>query len=104
MATHALVRLRLGPLEVALPDGKARDGELVLGIRPHEVELGRGVALPIRSVERLGAETHVRLALGEQELVAVAPGERELPGAGTLAVELPARALHFFDPRSGARI
>src|SRR5262245_26582898 len=54
-------------------------GEAVLGIRPQEVVLGRGVELPISSVERLGSETLVRLGLGGETLVASVSGEHVVP-------------------------
>jgi len=94
-------RLALAGLELVAP---LASGETVLGIRPQDVVLGRGVELPIRGVEHLGSETRVHLALGQQELVASVPGERLVPEAGPIAVELPPHALHWFDAASGARL
>jgi len=84
-------------------------GEVVLGIRPENVAVGRGHELPIRFVERLGSETLVHLALddstlGEATLVASVPGEHAVRDEGALAVELPPQALHWFDAESGQRL
>ncbi|HEX6884300.1 MAG TPA: ATP-binding cassette domain-containing protein [Planctomycetota bacterium] len=93
-------RFALGELALEAP---CEAGELVLGIRPEEVVGGRGVALPVRAVEALGAVTHVQVELGGQPLVVALPGEAPAPGA-TLAVELPVDALHWFDAHTGRRV
>jgi sn-glycerol 3-phosphate transport system ATP-binding protein len=90
----------LAAQELAAP----RDGELVLGIRPEDVVLGRGSPLAVRLVEALGATTHVHLALGSETLVASLAGAHAAPASGSLAVELPPAALHWFDAASGARL
>jgi ABC-type sugar transport system ATPase subunit len=94
-------RIPLGACELFAPRAS---GEVVLGIRPQDVVLGRGAELPIRLVERLGGETLVHLALGEGRLVARASGERAVSEGGAIAVELPPQALHWFDAESGARL
>jgi sn-glycerol 3-phosphate transport system ATP-binding protein len=91
-----------GALHLSAP---IASGEALLGIRPHEVELGRGTPLAVESIERLGHETHVRLALGAgATLLAACPPDRMLPECGPLEVELPPRSLHWFDARSGQRL
>ncbi|MSR62818.1 MAG: sn-glycerol-3-phosphate ABC transporter ATP-binding protein UgpC [Planctomycetes bacterium] len=94
-------RVTLGGRELFAP---LASGEIVLGIRPQDVVAGGPTALPVRRVERLGGETHVHLALGEQTLVAAWPGDASVPDSGALAVELPLGALHWFDAESGARL
>jgi ABC-type sugar transport system ATPase subunit len=94
-------RVVLGGRQILAP---LASGAVVLGIRPQEVVLGDGVELVVRSVERLGSETRVSLALGEETLVASVPGERVVPDSGTVAVELPPLALHWFDATSGERL
>jgi ABC-type sugar transport system ATPase subunit len=94
-------RLTLGGRQLFAP---LASGAAVLGIRPQEVVLGRGAELAIRAVERLGGETRVALALGEHTLVASVPGERAVPDQGSVPVELPPQALHWFDAASGERL
>jgi len=98
-STHA-GRFALGALELEAPRA---EGELLLGIRPEDVVGGRGVALPVRAVEALGAVTHVEVELAGQPLRVTLPGEHPAPGA-TLAVELPVGALHWFDAETGRRV
>jgi len=94
-------RLVLGGQQLFAP---LASGEVVLGIRPQDVVVGRGGELAVRGVERLGSETRVRLALGEQTIVASVPGESAVLDEGPLAVELPPHALHWFDASTGARL
>jgi sn-glycerol 3-phosphate transport system ATP-binding protein len=94
-------RLELGGHSLVAP---VASGEVRLGIRPQDAVLGSGAALPLRRVERLGDETHVHLALGDQTLVVRAPGTLALPDSGTLSVALPSEHLHWFDAASGARL
>jgi ABC-type sugar transport system ATPase subunit len=94
-------RLALGGQQLFAP---VASGEAELGIRPQDVVVGRGSELAVRGVERLGGATLVRLALGEQTLVASVPGERAVPDTGRLAVELPPHALHWFDAATGVRL
>jgi ABC-type sugar transport system ATPase subunit len=92
-------------LALAVP--MSASGALVLGVRPQDVVVradGGDARLPIRHVERMGGETHVHLALGDETLVATVPGERDVPDAGALAVELPEPVRHWFDPASGRRV
>jgi len=93
-------RFRRGALELAAP---LAEGELVLGFRPHEVVLGRGVPLPVTRVERLGNETHVVLDLAGASVCAVLPGDAPVRET-TLALELPPAGCHWFRADTGARL
>ncbi len=97
-------RFVAGPLVVESP---ARAGEALLGIRPHEVVIGRGIPLPIGFVERFGSEIHAHLELetadGIQRLLVACDGACSVPDRGALEIELPAERLHWFDPRSNRR-
>jgi ABC-type sugar transport system ATPase subunit len=85
------------------PPGLA-DGPLVLGIRPGEVRVGHGVALPVRRLERLGHETQVELELAGAPFLVTLPGHGPAGEPAQLAVELPGHALHLFAAESGLRL
>jgi ABC-type sugar transport system ATPase subunit len=95
-------RFRAGPLEVPCPDSCR--GEVLLGIRPHQVEVGTGVELPVTYVEQLGSHTHIHLDLGGEKLLVTREGSVDARPGGSLAVRLPADRLHWFDASSGRRI
>ncbi|MEQ1895721.1 MAG: TOBE domain-containing protein, partial [Planctomycetota bacterium] len=71
---------------------------------PGDVRVGRGHALPVRRVERLGHEAHVELELAGRPFLVVLPGHGPAPGTSTLAVELPPERLHLFDATNGRRV
>ncbi|HEX7121825.1 MAG TPA: TOBE domain-containing protein, partial [Gemmatimonadaceae bacterium] len=86
-------------------DLAGREGDVVLGVRPHDlllnVESG-GADLPVTLVEPLGSEQIVHLALpGGGELVAA--GRWAVREGDTTSVRIPADAVHLFDPRTGER-
>jgi sn-glycerol 3-phosphate transport system ATP-binding protein/multiple sugar transport system ATP-binding protein len=80
----------------ALEDGRAA----VLGVRPHEVELGEGgVALDVDMVEALGAESYAHGELGGAPFVARL--EAGSPVRKGEAVPLRLRHVHLFDAETG---
>jgi ABC-type sugar transport system ATPase subunit len=106
-------RLRLGEgVVVALPNGAEGVVEVVLGIRPEDVDIGSGAALPgwaelpavVEVVEPLGADTLVFTTVSGAPVTArVRPEVRPSPGAQvTLRLNL-ARA-HLFDAGTGRAI
>jgi len=95
--------LVLGALRLARPRG-VPEGTLVLGIRPGDVRVGRGVELPVRRIERLGHETQVELELDGTPFLVTLPGHGPATEVARLAIELPPEHLHLFEAGSGRRI
>jgi ABC-type sugar transport system ATPase subunit len=97
-------RARLGSLELACP----RDaGELVLGIRPHEIEFGsagRGCEAVVAAVEQLGTQTTLTCELAGQRLQVGRAGNCDTQVGARVALDFPSASLHWFDARDGSRI
>lgn len=82
--------------------------DAVVGVRPHEVRVGRDVVdgdgavldAVVEVVETLGFESFVHLRIGDEPLVARVEGPS--PGRGPVRVQL--GRVYRFDPQSGARI
>lgn len=81
------------------PDADSAAGDLVLGIRPHDVRLGQAapgaVATTVLEVDNLGAEQIVHLRYGEAVVTAAAPPGTARPG-DQIAVSLDPTRLHLF--------
>ena len=92
------------PLRPAWLPAEAAAGRL-LGIRPDAVNLGaRGVDATVARVEVVGADAHVHLRIGDDELVARVPMS-DRPRAGqSLRVSLGDDDVHQFDARTGVRL
>lgn len=100
------------------------EGEVELGIRPHDVELltrddGREADATgrVELVEPRGSDRLLRVRLGEDDgsptpadredgrtLVVIVDPEAHVREGDRVAVRLPRRHLHFFDPRDGRRL
>jgi multiple sugar transport system ATP-binding protein len=84
-----------------------RDREVVLGIRPEDLQPDAGnaaLSAQLEVLEPVGNEIFLNLRYGEQALVSrVAPRALPEPGS-TLALGVAAERLHLFDAASGARI
>jgi ABC-type sugar transport system ATPase subunit len=98
----------LGGLKVPAPCEWA--GEVVLGVRPHEIELaspgggdGPWCELVASFVERLGRESLLECDLGGQKLLVSREGELAVEPGARVAIRLPPGALHWFDARTGRR-
>jgi sn-glycerol 3-phosphate transport system ATP-binding protein len=89
-----------------LPAAAPRDGDLLLGVRPEHAEVGRGAwALQVEVVEMLGAERLVYGRLGAAAFTARVDAARHAPRRGdTLALEVAAGQLHWFDPQTQQRL
>jgi alpha-glucoside transport system ATP-binding protein len=83
------------------------EGEIHLGVRPEHVGVvapDRGLgAAEVRGVEPLGADTLIRIHVGEQPLVARVHGMSDLRPGDRVGVKLDRARLHLFDA-AGARL
>jgi multiple sugar transport system ATP-binding protein len=60
---------RFGACRVPLAPGSPLHGDIVLGVRPHDLKLGAsGIAGHVQVVERLGTETHVVVGIDAPRL------------------------------------
>ncbi|MBX3569870.1 MAG: ABC transporter ATP-binding protein [Rhizobiaceae bacterium] len=104
----------LGPLGVTppLPDElaaalRARSGDVLYGFRPEQVSIaaeGRGLALPVNFVERIGARTIVHLGQGAGAVKAVFDNDVRVAIGETLVVSPVAASVRVFDAASGVAI
>jgi multiple sugar transport system ATP-binding protein len=83
-----------------------KDGsELVLGVRPHGVELVKaGLPAEVVSCQWLGDQTHVASELAGRTVVSVSHERQVLKSGAPVALAIAARNLHLFDPASGRAI
>ncbi|KRB23636.1 MULTISPECIES: ABC transporter ATP-binding protein [Mesorhizobium] len=101
----------LGPLGITppLPDELAAtlrgaSGDVLYGFRPEQVALaqdGRGLAMPVTFVERIGARTIVHLGQGEGAVKAVFDNDVGLSIGQTAVVAPTAASVRIFDAASG---
>jgi ABC-type sugar transport system ATPase subunit len=95
-------RFECGALSVAAPVAEAR--ELVLGIRPHEVEIGGPHEGTVTWVEELGTRTLVECDLGGARVRVVREGALAIARGERMHLALPAARLHWFDARTSERL
>ncbi|MDE2501947.1 MAG: sn-glycerol-3-phosphate import ATP-binding protein UgpC [Burkholderiales bacterium] len=98
----------VGGQTLALPVAAPRPGRLLLGVRPeHCVVGGAGAGWPLRVelVEMLGAERLVHGRLGDAAFTARIDSGLAAPHPGTtVALQVAAQNLHWFDPADGRRV
>lgn len=104
----------LGPLGVTppLPDALASalrrsSGEVLYGFRPEQVTVasdGRGLALPVTFVERIGARTIVHLGAAANAVKAVFDNDVQVTVGETLVIAPQANAVRLFDAGKGRAI
>jgi ABC-type sugar transport system ATPase subunit len=68
---------------------------VTLGIRPEHVALGDGFATRVRTVEQLGAASHLGVEAGN--LTVTLPGQAAIARGDSLHLHLPPDRLHVFD-------
>jgi sn-glycerol 3-phosphate transport system ATP-binding protein len=82
--------------------------EVLIGLRPEDLELGPGgpLALAVDLLERLGADTILHGRLGEDgpAIVARLPGAFDPPLGASLRFAIPPERIHLFDRTTGRRL
>ncbi|MGH7399362.1 MAG: ABC transporter ATP-binding protein [Candidatus Rokuibacteriota bacterium] len=77
---------------------------LLLGVRPEALRMtGEGLAVTVKSVEYLGADSILTCAVGSQTLAVRASGRVGLPPGAPVRLSWSPEAAHVFDARSGSR-
>jgi multiple sugar transport system ATP-binding protein len=89
--------------------GRARDAQVVLGVRPEDLELSDlGLPIEVDVVEELGADAYVygrtRVGEGEHQMIVRVDGRRP-PARGEVLHVTPRQGhVHLFDVTSGDRL
>jgi sn-glycerol 3-phosphate transport system ATP-binding protein len=95
---------RIVPLPASAPP-IATGRPVILGVRPEHVRLGAPEDLPIPArfdfVEDTGSTHLLHLEAGGQTIVAAVAAEAAFDPSAPLALQLPPRHLHLFDPETG---
>ena len=92
-------------LNLPLPPGAAEGRKITYGIRPEHLALTPdGTEVQVVVVEPTGAEIHLVLRAGEQELVAVVRERQAFKPGQTLHVTPDLSLVHLFDTATGERI
>ncbi len=91
-----------GALRIPAPGPAGRD--LLLGIRPHEVELGGPIEGTVTWVEELGTRTLVECDFGGARVRVVREGALAVTRGERMRLALPAERVHWFDAASGERL
>jgi multiple sugar transport system ATP-binding protein len=84
-----------------------RSERVVLGVRPHHVEVtgGEGFRAEVAVVEPMGNEQIVYATLSDgKRLVAIAPPEPPMRPGEAVSVRVRSEAVHVFDAESGTRV
>jgi multiple sugar transport system ATP-binding protein len=92
--------------KISLPKGhKARDGqEIVFGIRPEHLEVGKGIEVKVSVTEPTGPELHVYADLGDDEVCAVVRDRVDFKRDEMVSFKPVESKIHLFDQASGKAI
>lgn len=102
-----------GGTGVAVPDAVAAAGEreIVVGVRPEDLEVGNGdggggvtFTGAVALAETLGHETLTHIQVGGKEVVVRSARRPDCEPGGRLTVSAAGGALHFFSNKTGGRI
>ena len=92
-------------LSLPLPPGAAEGRKITYGIRPEHLHLSaEGAPVQVVVVEPTGAEIHLVLRAGNQELTAVVRERQSFKPGQTLHVAPDMGLVHLFDTATGERI
>jgi multiple sugar transport system ATP-binding protein len=92
--------------KIDLPKGhKAEEGQdIVFGVRPEHLEVGKGLDIRISVTEPTGPEIHIYGDMGGDEICAVVRERIELKRGQTLGLKPMEGKVHLFDAASGTVI
>ncbi|MGR3343470.1 MAG: ABC transporter ATP-binding protein [Paracoccaceae bacterium] len=86
-------------------DGLVDGQQVIVGVRPEHLDMAdAGLQATVSVVEPTGAETHVVLKFGDQELVAVFKERHAFKPGQVIHLRPKVEFVHVFDPESGKRL
>ncbi len=95
-------RLTVANLPKALAPYHGKD--VVFGIRPEMLSMGKTLSGPVHLVENSGSDTFVTIKVGDKNVIARFPGRVKIDHSKELGVDLDPSQASWFDPSSGQRI
>jgi len=106
------VSIDVGPIKIDLADGyrdiiieKADGREVIIGVRPEHIRLGRGRYLGrVSIVEPMGREMIVHIEVGGIYLRALAPSVTKISEGMEIRFNIDLRKIHLFDKATGESI
>ena len=103
-------RIRADGVDVALPEAlAAHDGDVVLGVRPHDVRLAAGAGalrFTVDVVEAMGFEAYAHGHVGGKPFVVRLEGDAQtrVSSGDVIAFDVDPDGVHLFDPVSDAAL
>ncbi|MFG6080291.1 ABC transporter ATP-binding protein [Paracoccus litorisediminis] len=88
-------------------DGRPRDGEAILGVRPEHTGFRTGtdgVTAKVELQEHMGAESVIHLSLDGQRFALRTPDDTHIPEGTTLSLTFDISRASLFDPQSELRL
>ncbi len=82
------------------------ESEIVLGIRPEDIQLGDGthpndLLLTVDVGEPMGDQVHIYLDIGDQQLTATLDGRTQVESGNEVHLRSPEELIHLFDAEIG---
>jgi multiple sugar transport system ATP-binding protein len=85
-------------MTIPVDGGSARPGDRVeVGIRPENVELGQGLSMSVRVLERLGGVSITYGEVGGVRFCAALPGDAPVSEGASIGMSVDPRHVHVFD-------
>jgi len=95
--------LRIGKSTIPLPkEYESVRGEVIVGFRPHDVEIGEGIEGEVYSVEHLGREQIVTVSVEGEMVKVIVPGDRRFEFGDK--VRLKPKKIVLFDKKTETAI
>jgi ABC-type sugar transport system ATPase subunit len=82
------------------PPSTPRD-RVTVGIRPHDVRYGEGLAAEVEVVEALGTESFAHCRVADAPFIARLEGSERPSRGETIALAVPKESVHLFDRETG---
>lgn len=93
----------LADMSAAVADQLKSRSQVVIGVRPHALRIGKGpITGRISACQWLGDQTHLAADVAGRTLVSVAHDRVALPVGSDVSFNIPAAELHLFDASTGA--